>query len=267
MASAAKSREELNRDEIEFFAHYYDSQAYNPLGWRLRLDRELRSLLRRAGKKHLGRVLSLGCGDGQFEHMLSPYAESVFGLDLSPEAIRIARKKADQARLTNVEFECLPLEELAWSDSYDTIVCLATLHHVPEASVVDMLKTVRRHLVPGGLFYSQDPNCRGILRAVGRVVMGKNYQKYHSPDERELDPRVLTRQFAQAGLSDVRIGYIDLTLIPGLYLLAKGPNWPMYPLKWSDWLWCRSPLARWASGFNASGRRPMDSAISRHPET
>jgi 2-polyprenyl-3-methyl-5-hydroxy-6-metoxy-1,4-benzoquinol methylase len=255
MATATKTQEQRNRDEIEFFAHYYESHAYNPLGWRLRLERELKSLLKRNGTTRLGRVLSLGCGDGQFEQMLAPYADHVFGLDLSPEAIDIARRNARRGNLQNLEFECLPLEELEWSKSYDTIVCLATLHHVPPASVVQMLKTVHQHLVPGGLFYSQDPNCRGMLRTVGRVVMRGNYDKFHSPDERELDPRELARQLAEAGFVDVRIGHIDLTLIPGLYVFARGPSWLMRPMLWTDWLWCKSPLNRWSSGFNASARR------------
>jgi 2-polyprenyl-3-methyl-5-hydroxy-6-metoxy-1,4-benzoquinol methylase len=253
--STTKSREELHRDEVEFFAHYYGAQQYNATGWRLRLQRELRSLLKRAGGARLGRVLSLGCGDGQFELMLAPYCESIVGLDLSPEGITIAKRSAEAAGVRNVAFDCRPLESLAWSDSYDAIICLAMVHHIPPAEVQGMLRQVYEHLLPGGLFYSQDPNRRGLLRAVGRLVLGHSYNTYHTPDERELDPDELAAELKAAGFRDIRCGYIDLTLIPGLYVLAKGPSWPMYPMLWADWLWCHSPLSRWSSGFNMSARR------------
>ena len=77
-----KQRNSIEADEITFFANYYEDQAYNPTGWRLRLRRELRSLLHQAGEYHLRRVLSIGCGDGQFELMMAPYAEHVTGLDI-----------------------------------------------------------------------------------------------------------------------------------------------------------------------------------------
>jgi 2-polyprenyl-3-methyl-5-hydroxy-6-metoxy-1,4-benzoquinol methylase len=251
----AKTRNELHRDEKEYFAQYYESHPYNPTGWRLRLRRELHSFLQRAGTVRLGRVLSLGCGDGQFELMLAPYADRILGLDLSPEGIAVARRAAQDAGVSNVEFRCCPLEDLEWSETYDAVICLAILHHVPDSDIPALLGRVRDHLKPDGLFYSQDPNVRAFLRKVGRVVMGRSYDSFHTPDERELDPYALREQVIQAGFRDVHIGYIDVTLMPGLFILAKGPPWPMYPMLWADWLWCHSPLARWASGFYLSGRR------------
>jgi SAM-dependent methyltransferase len=250
-----KPREKSHRDEVEFFAHYYGSQQYNATGWRLRLQRELGSLLRRAEGARLGRVLSLGCGDGQFELMLAPYCESIVGIDLSPEGIAVAKRLVKATSIRNVAFECRPLESLHWSDTYDAIICLATIHHIPPAEVPGMLRQIYEHLVPGGLFYSQDPNRNGLLRAVGRVVLGRKYDAYHTPDERELDPDELAAELKAAGFRDIRRGDIDLTLIAGLFVLAKGPAWPMYLMLLVDWLWCHSLLSRWSSGFNMSGRR------------
>ncbi len=247
-----------DQQEIEFFNKYYESQAYNPVGWRLRLNREVRSLrgILRAGT--LGRVLSLGCGDGQFELMLAPWAERVVGLDISAQGIDIAKRKAAQANLTNVDFVCMPFADLRWDDPFDTIICLAFLHHVPEPELQGLIDRCFTHLKPGGLFYSQDPNRHGVLRKLGRVVMGTHYDHYHSPDERELDPPELERQLRAAGFDAVTIRHIDLTLIPALYLLAKRPGWPLYCCLPIDFLWCHSPLARWSSGFVATAFKPKD---------
>lgn len=250
-----KKRNKVEANEIAFFANYYENQAYNPTGWRLRLRRELRSLLRQAGEHRLRRVLSLGCGNGQFELMMAPHAEHVTGLDISPEAIALARRMTANARVDNVEFRCQPLSELSWSETYDTIVCLAFLHHVSPADLLTLLRQIYDHLVPGGFFYAEDPNVHGILRKIGRVILRDGYERYHSPDERELNPSEIVSLLRQTGFTRVRIGYIDLTLIPALFILAKGPTWPLYACTVLDWLWCHSPLARLASGFTTFARR------------
>ena len=205
----------------------------------------------------LGRVLSLGCGDGQFELLLAPWAKQVVGLDISPQGIEVAKCKADRAGIRNVEFRCQSFSELRWDDQFDTIICLAFLHHVPEAEVAELLKNCFAHLTPSGVFYSQDPNRNGVLRKLGRLIFGASLDKYHSPDERELIPAELASQLEAAGFCAVKLRHIDLTLIPALFILAKRVSWPLYLCRILDFLWCHSPLARWSSGFVAVAEKPL----------
>jgi hypothetical protein len=88
--------------------------------------------------------------------------------------------------------------------------------------------------------------------------MGSNYDQYHSPDERELDPRELESQLKSAGFDAVTLRYIDLTLVPLLFMLAKRPGWLLRPCVPLDYLWCHSPLARWATGFVAVAKKNAD---------
>jgi SAM-dependent methyltransferase len=252
---AHDERPKSDEREIAFFASYYENQGYHPVGWRLRLQRELRSLRNQAGEDRLGRVLSLGCGDGQFELMLARHAEHVTGLDISPAAIDLAKRQAAVARVHNVEFRREALSELSWNETYDAVVSLAFLHHVPPGELPTLLRQVHEHLVPGGFFYAEDPNVHGILRKIGRVVLRGGYDRYHSPDERELDPAEIESLLRRTGFDGIRIGYIDFTLIPALFLLANGPAWPLHVCAAVDWVWCRLPLARWASGFTTFARR------------
>lgn len=245
----------VEANEITFFATYYEHEAYNPHGWRLRLERELSSLKRVIGPQPLKRVLSVGCGDGAFELRLAALAEHITALDISAQAIQLAKHQALQMNVTHIDFQCLPLAELDWAEQFDAIICLAFLHHLPEQDLLDFLKQVHEHLKPSGFFYSQDPSVHGVLRKLGRVILGANYDKYHTPDERELDPAELTRLLKLAGFASVNVGYIDFTLIPALYILAKGPAWPLYLCVGLDWLWCHSPFARWASGFTAVAKK------------
>lgn len=254
-----RKNEQVEAGELAFFERVYSEGAYHPVGWRLRLARELSSLRRAAGGARFERVLSLGCGDGQFELMLSPFAERIIALDISPQAIEIAKRNAARAGVTNVEYRCLPLSALSWDDQFDAVICLAFLHHVPEADLPDLLRQAFAHLKPGGLFYSQDPNQNGLLRKIGRVVLGKRYDKYHSPDEREMVPGQFASELRSAGFDSVHIGFIDVTLIPTYFVLTKGPGAPFYICRALDWIWCHSPLARWASGFYAyATKNPVD---------
>lgn len=250
-----RDRKIVEVDEVVFFEKYYEDVAYNQTGWRLRLKRELRSLQRASGMKQLKKVLSIGCGDGQFELLLASDAEHITALDISPKAIEIAQKKAAAMGVNNVDFKCLSISQLNWNEQFDAIICLAFLHHVCEPDLSEFLEHLHKHLKPGGFFYSQDPNIRGVLRKVGRVLLGKKYDHYHTTDERELDPQELTALLRSTGFADVKIGYIDLMLIPALFVLAKHVSWPLYLCLGIDWLWCRSPFARWASGFTAMARK------------
>lgn len=250
----APPRSDLDQREIDFFARYYAEQTYHPTGSRLKLQRDLRVLRGAAGARGLGRVLSIGCGDGEFERMLAPHCERVTALDISPEAIEIASRLASDAGISNIEFRCLPIAALEWTEAFDTITCVAFLHHVT-TELPALLRRIHQHLVPGGLFYSQDPNVHGILRKIGRVVLGPRYDAYHSPDERELDAEEFREQLLAAGFASVEIAPIDLTLVPAMYLLAKKPGWPLYACTAVDRLWCGTPLGRWASGFAAISRR------------
>jgi len=246
--------------EIAFFDKYYENGAYHPTGWRLRLEREVGSLRKVMRKGTLGRVLSLGCGDGQFELLLAPWAQQVVGLDISAQAIEIAQRQQIRQGITNVEFRCLSFADLRWEEQFDTIICLAFLHHVPESELPQLLRQCFDHLKPGGFFYSQDPNQNGVLRKIGRVLMGSKCDQYHSPDERELVPHELETQLKSAGFGVVTLRYIDLTLIPALFVLAKGPGWPLRLCIPLDYLWCHSPLARWSSGFVAVAEKKAAAA-------
>jgi SAM-dependent methyltransferase len=242
-------RRAVEAREAGFFATHYAEGAANPHGVRERMQRDARVLLRARGGR-LGRVLSVGCGEGLFETLLAPHAEHVVGIDIAEPAVARARERAAALGLRNVEFRREALADLAWAERYDGIVCLAFLHHVPEAELPAFLGRAREHLRPGGFLYAQDPNRAGLLRRVGRRLMGARYDRFHSPDERELDPHELAAQVRAAGFERVELGFVDLTLIPGHYLWPRAPAAWMRLLALVDRAFCATPLAPLASGFN-----------------
>ena len=253
-----KNKEQLYGNEVGFFSKIFKEKQYNPIGWKLRLQREKNILLRLGDNQRLGHVLSLGCGDGHFELLLAPFAEKIIGLDISPEAIESARKSANDLGIKNVEFHLQPIEKIYEEEKFDVIVCLAFLHHVLPSDIAPLMHSIFAHLVEGGMFYSQDPNVHGFLRKIGHTLFPKWTSKFHSPDEYELDPKEMERTLGVVGFSDIKIGYNDLTLIPGLYVFKRRFSILMYFMLCIDWLWCHSPLAPWASCFYVSAIKKGD---------
>ena len=244
-----KNKETVESRELEFYSNFYKNETYNHLGKHLCLTRELSSLKFLSGKDKLKNVLSVGCGNGLFETMLAPYAEHITAIDISPEAIKSAKDRQNIIGIKNIAFKCESFADMNWNEKFDAIICLAFLHHVQEEDLPDFLGLVYKHLNPGGFFYSQDPNVHGILRKIGKIVLGNNYDKYHTPDERELAPKELKSLLEKIGFSSITIHNLDLTLIPSIYMFTKGYNWLMYTSVIIDWLWSKSLFAPWASGF------------------
>jgi 2-polyprenyl-3-methyl-5-hydroxy-6-metoxy-1,4-benzoquinol methylase len=97
-------------------------------------------------------VLDVGCGMGRFTKCLNGSDRQVVGIDLSPEMIARAKNlEEDEGKLTfccgnflNMEFP---------HSSFDSLISVAALHHMPlESAVRRMVELVR----PGGTLIIHD---------------------------------------------------------------------------------------------------------------
>lgn len=103
---------------------------------------------------HLGRAFSLGCGDGLFDRQLRErgICSSVVGLDISTASLDIARRRANEAGLADMDYMRADMNELALDGgSCDAVVFQQSLHHVSELE--KCLDAVRFALRPGGRIY------------------------------------------------------------------------------------------------------------------
>jgi SAM-dependent methyltransferase len=97
-------------------------------------------------------VLDIGCGLGAFARRVAGRAARVTAIDLSPEMIAVARKRS--AGLPNLEFAlCDFLQAPLPLESYDLIITLATLHHLPLEEALSKFKSLLR---PGGTLILHD---------------------------------------------------------------------------------------------------------------
>ena len=114
------------------------------------------------------RVLDFGCGTGSSTAFLLdlPGTQSVTGVDIFPESLKIARRTADSSR---VRF--IPLGEYQAQNQIDLAFCNGVFHHIPPAQRAEAVRRVFRFLRPGGLFALWEnnpwnPGTRYVMRRI-----------------------------------------------------------------------------------------------------
>lgn len=94
------------------------------------------------------KVLDLGCGNGRLFQALENKAVDYLGVDNSEELISIAQTKYPEAKFQTASGLNLPFGE----NSFDKIVCIAVLHHIPSNDLrLKFLREAKRVLKPDGL--------------------------------------------------------------------------------------------------------------------
>jgi len=195
--------------------------------------------------------------DGSIERILAPQVAEIVGLELSPVAVAQARAYAEAAGLRNVTFAVARAgASLESFGRFDFVAAFAVLHHLADAEIADSLRAARSVLRAGGAFYSTDPSRRRLVRYFAGLVRG-TYDRYHSPDERELDAAALAALAAAAGFSPAKISYTDYFLGPLAWLAPGTPRALAPALAALDDLMLKVPLLRrYASSFSLLARAP-----------
>ncbi|MDP2683826.1 MAG: class I SAM-dependent methyltransferase [bacterium] len=92
-------------------------------------------------------VLDAGCGNGRLYKFLNNSGINYYGLDSSQNLINIAKSNYPQANLQTGDITTLPFSD----NQFDTIFCVATLHHIPGAKLrQQVISEFHRVLKPNG---------------------------------------------------------------------------------------------------------------------
>jgi ubiquinone/menaquinone biosynthesis C-methylase UbiE len=97
-------------------------------------------------------VLDLGCGTGNHALILAERGLRVTGVDSSAGMLRVARAKARSRR--NPTFVRADMRRFDLGRTFDAAICMdgAYTHLLTERDLLAHLRTVRRHLSPGGVY-------------------------------------------------------------------------------------------------------------------
>lgn len=115
------------------------------------------------------RLLELGCGAGGNLRPLWESDYTAIGIDPSPEAIRLAQRQRHYVPPWVGDYERMPEWWVGWegllqadardlpfkAESFDAVVEVTMLQHLPVPDKQQVLREARRDLKPGGWFFSQ----------------------------------------------------------------------------------------------------------------
>jgi len=109
-----------------------------------------------------GEVLEIGCANGDLSSHIAMHATNVYGIDIDPIAIELARLKCYQYGLTNVQFQLGDGGNLNLpSRQFDTVVLAEVLEHVPDPKKI--VKEAVRLCKPKGTILVSVPRGYMIL--------------------------------------------------------------------------------------------------------
>lgn len=94
------------------------------------------------------RILDVGCGGGQDANFFTERGCVVYGIDISKEMVKLAKKYAPGAT-----FRVADVMRFSSDKKFDGIWCCRVFHHVALQKQDDFLKKIRVLLKKGGILY------------------------------------------------------------------------------------------------------------------
>ncbi|MCR9256923.1 MAG: class I SAM-dependent methyltransferase [Alphaproteobacteria bacterium] len=114
-------------------------------------------------------VLEIGCGTGSTAIAHAPHVGTIHATDFSSKMIRIARDRAEEAEVDNVEFERVGPDELpTGAERYDAVLALSLLHLLDDIDAT--IRGIHRLLKPGGVFISNTA-CIADMKLFVRLLL------------------------------------------------------------------------------------------------
>jgi 2-polyprenyl-3-methyl-5-hydroxy-6-metoxy-1,4-benzoquinol methylase len=187
-------------------------------------------------------VLDAGCGVGYgAAHLADRGASRVVGVDLSADALAVARAQFARPAVEWIQEDCQQLGAARGRGPFDLIANLENIEHLPDPErfvglVVDLLK-------PGGVFVTSTPEKAGMARLRGLPVELAPSNPHHTMEFTTAEFRAfLERSFEQVEMA-----------------------WQTYdPV---DRMWYEPALAAlWHNPFARAGRW-LQQAVRRRPVT
>jgi SAM-dependent methyltransferase len=155
-------------------------------------------------------LLDAGCGTGGFLRWVSARGsfDRICGVDVSPEAVSLAREAVPGAEISVASVDDLPFDAAA----FDLVAMNDVLQHLEEPAVTASIVELRRVLRPDGAL---------LVRTNG----GRRMRRERS-DWRLYDERSLRAELERGGFRIVRSTYANLVLSLWGALRGRAPKAP-----------------------------------------
>jgi 2-polyprenyl-3-methyl-5-hydroxy-6-metoxy-1,4-benzoquinol methylase len=150
-----------------------------------------------------GKILDLGCGNGNISLAIGSCGYNVLGLDLDETSIDNANERNN---FENVIFDVKNAEELNVNDKFDAIVCSEVLEHLYKPE--ELVKVIWNLLKENGIFIATVPNGYGpremIVTKPVQFLMRHGFGKIIVGFKRLLGFKNVTLQSASGDLTHIQ---------------------------------------------------------------
>lgn len=128
----------------------------------------LEKVLQYLGAKKV-EILDVGCGVGTIDFYLANLGHKVTGIDVSSDAIKIAKNFRDSSvKLNSAKFFNVSVENFAFKKNlkkFDMVICSEVIEHVPDED--KLLKSIHQVLKPNGYLFLSTPSENAPLYRLG----------------------------------------------------------------------------------------------------
>lgn len=153
-------------------------------------------------------ILDVGCCQGRLgQYLKDSKRATVYGIDVSNRAIKLANKCLEVAYLLDIETDDLPFPK----KSFDVIICADILEHL--RSPVEALIKLKAYLKDGGWFVLSIPNVANLEVRWNLLWGNFDYQKSGIMDDSHL--RFYTQKTVRKLLTDAKIKIVKIDYSPG----------------------------------------------------
>jgi SAM-dependent methyltransferase len=160
-------------------------------------------------RRGIGRLLDIGCNEGRGLRIYSGNGFQAEGLELNETAAALARQ-------SGFTVHTCPVENFKPDIPFDVAVLSNVLEHSLDPG--EMLRAVRRILVPGGQVWISCPNNQSWLRS----ILGPSWINWHVPFHIvHFSPATLRQLLLNTGFSQVEIRQITPALWVASSLITR----------------------------------------------
>lgn len=172
------------------------------------------------------RILDLGCHDGYVTLWLARqlrergHEVQVDGIDLMPEAVKVARRRMKEGGFTGTfkQGDALKPAELFEPGTYDAVVAFELIEHVVEPA--DLLEPCEQMVKPGGRVYVSTPD--GVFGTGGNP---HHLHAYRARDVADILRRRGKLENMMVGVDGVTVGAYKPLERKGEIAIYTGPGW------------------------------------------
>jgi 2-polyprenyl-3-methyl-5-hydroxy-6-metoxy-1,4-benzoquinol methylase len=160
------------------------------------------------------KIIDLACGPGALLYFLELAGyRNIQGVDISDEQIAVARRVGVRSASCASLEECLDSQA---DSSVDVILAIDILEHFTPPQIMEILRSIRRVLKPGGRCVVHVPN--------GEAINGMNFFYGDLTHETALTKGSAKQLFRVAGFREVRC-YEDRPIVHGAKSLVRRIIW------------------------------------------